>query len=290
MKTYTDRRPPFFWAKTHNPRVTYIVLSDKEAVEYGNRLSDFRRKVRERAESVFARDATPQTVKVCDEKGKELNVIERRPAKAPEPKPEARPAKKSRSSPSSTAGRADRIKFLSTDEIEALLNVISDRRDKAIFLLAYRYGLRASEVGLLTRDDVKLGQRKIFIHRLKGSISKEYSLQPDEVKTLRFYFNDRENSSPALFPSSWNEPISRPMLYKLIRQYGEEAGIPKGKRKFTVLKHSIATHLLEAGADLKFVQEWLGHAQIQSTMIYAELVSPARDRKARELFANLPRF
>jgi len=195
-----------------------------------------------------------------------------------------------RNSPVSTAGRAARIKFLSMEEIKALLNSISNRRDKAIFLLAYRYGLRASEAGLLTRDDVKMTQRKIFIHRLKGSISKEYSLQADEVRTLRLYFNARENPSPLLFPSAWNEPISRPMLYKLMQRYGEDAGIPKGKRKFTVLKHSIATHLLEAGADLKFVQEWLGHVQIQNTMIYAELVSPARDKKARELFIKLPRF
>ena len=198
--------------------------------------------------------------------------------------------KTSRNSPTSTAGRAERIKFLSTDEIKALLNSISSPRDKAIFLLAYRYGLRASEVGLLTRDDVRLSSRKIFIHRLKGSISKEYSLQPDEVRALRLYFNARENPSPLLFPSSWNEPISRAMLYKLMQRYGEEAGIPKGKRKFTVLKHSIATHLLGVGADLKFVQEWLGHAQIQNTMIYAELVNPARDRKAREFFTKLPRF
>src|SRR5262245_51616113 len=185
--------------------------------------------------------------------------------------------KNSRKSPYSTAGRAERIKFLSTEEIKTLLSVISSRRDKAIFLFAYRYGLRASEVGMLTLDDVRLTQRKIFIHRLKGSISKEYSLQPDEVRVLRLYFNARWNPSPLLFPSNWNEPISRPMLYKLMQRYGEEAGIPKGKRKFTVLKHSIATHLLEAGADLKFVQEWLGHAQIQNTMIYAELVSPTRD-------------
>jgi len=289
MKTYTDRRPPFVWS-WKGPSEVYVVLSSEEAAQYGNKYSDWRRKVRERADQVFARSLTPKVVRVCDEKGKELNVIERTLAKAPEPKPETRPAKKSRSSPNSTAGRADRIKFLSTDEIKALLNVISDLRDKAIFLLAYRYGLRASEVGLLNLDDLILSQRKIFIHRLKGSISKEYSLQPDEVKILKLYLNSRENSSPALFPSSWNEPISRPMLYKLMRRYGEEAGIPKSKRKFTALKHSIATHLLEAGADLKFVQEWLGHAQIQSTMIYAELVSPARDRKAKELFARLPRF
>jgi integrase/recombinase XerD len=80
------------------------------------------------------------------------------------------------------------------------------------------------------------------------------------------------------------------MLDVLMKRYGAEANIPKEKGRFHVLKHLIATHLLDADADLRFLQDWLGHANIQNTVIYASLVSHSRERKAREYFIRLPRF
>ena len=83
--------------------------------------------------------------------------------------------------------------------------------------------------------------------------------------------------------------ISRFQLDWLMKGYGNKAGLPPDKRHFHVLKHSIATHLLLAGADVRFVQDWIGHANIQNTVIYTHLVSPARDEKARTFFLKLPR-
>ncbi len=80
------------------------------------------------------------------------------------------------------------------------------------------------------------------------------------------------------------------MLEVLMKRYGEEAAIPKDKRHFHVLKHSIVTHLLDAGADIRFVQDWLGHSNIQNTVIYAALVSTSREAKARQYFLKLPRL
>lgn len=81
------------------------------------------------------------------------------------------------------------------------------------------------------------------------------------------------------------------MLDVLIKKYGEKAKLPEDKRHFHVLKHSIATHLLDdGGADLHFVQDWLGHANIKNTAIYASIVSKSRDRKARESFLKMPKF
>jgi type 1 fimbriae regulatory protein FimB len=189
-----------------------------------------------------------------------------------------------------TAKRTQTIKFLTLDELQRLFSVIKDKRDRAIFLLAYRHGLRASEVGLLQTGDLDFKKLRVMIHRLKGSLSGEHPLQPDELKAIRSHLRNRTHDSPILFPSRRALPISRYMLDELMKRYGEVAGIPKEKRHFHVLKHSIATHLLEAGAELRFLQDWLGHANIQNTVIYTALVSTSREAKARQHFLKLPKF
>ncbi len=186
--------------------------------------------------------------------------------------------------------RTETIKFLSLDETRRLFGAITDKRDKAIFLLAYRHGLRASEIGLLRVSDLDLKRLRIMLHRLKGSLSGEHPLQADEARALKAWLKSRATDSPILFPSRRGLPISRQMLDVLMKGYGEEAAIPKDKRHFHVLKHSIATHLLDAGAELRFLQDWLGHSNIQNTVIYTALVSTSRETKARQYFLKLPRL
>lgn len=188
------------------------------------------------------------------------------------------------------ARRSETIKFLTLDETRRLFAGISDKRDKAIFLLAYRHGLRASEIGLLRVSDLDLRRLRVMLHRLKGSLSGEHPLQADEARTLKAWLKSRDTDSPLLFPSRRGLPISRQMLDVLMKGYGKEAAIPKDKRHFHVLKHLIATHLLDAGAELRFVQDWLGHSNIQNTVIYTALVSTSREQKARQYFLKLPRL
>ena len=76
------------------------------------------------------------------------------------------------------------------------------------------------------------------------------------------------------------------MRHYLMQTYGEVAGLPVEKRKCQCLKHSIPTHLLDARADLAFVKDWLGHANIQSTTIYARLTTATLDSTARKVFAS----
>jgi integrase len=179
-----------------------------------------------------------------------------------------------------------KMQFLTQEELKRLLAVIKEKRDKALFLLAYRHGLRASEVGLLQRTDVDLKQGRITIHRLKGSLSGIYPLQPDVIKLLRAYLRVRTDSSPYLFISNRGVPIDRRTLGCAMQTYGKKAGLPPEKRKFHNLKHSIATHLLDARGELKFVQDWVGHKNIQNTTKYAQLTNPRRDEEARKLFAD----
>ena len=187
------------------------------------------------------------------------------------------------------AHRLERIKFLSIAEITRLIKSIKSKRDKAIFTIAYRHGLRASEVGLLQLADVDFETHRIHIHRLKESLSGIHRLQPDELRILKAHLKEKDDS-PILFPSNRGTPIGRVQLHRLMKKYGELAKLPEDKRHFHVLKHSIATHLLEADQDLRFVQDWLGHANIQNTVIYTSLVSNTRDKKAREAFNRLPNF
>jgi site-specific recombinase XerD len=188
---------------------------------------------------------------------------------------------------SERARRPERIiYFLTQDELRRLLKVIRSKRDKAIFLVAYRHGLRASEIGLLQRADVDAKQGRVSIHRLKGSISAVYPMQPDVLKAIRSYLRTRADESPYLFMSNRGVPISRYMLHHLMQMYGAVAGLPVEKRKFHCLKHSIATHLLDAGADLAFVKDWLGHANIQNTTIYARLTTATLDSTARKVFTS----
>ena len=109
--------------------------------------------------------------------------------------------------------RSDTIKFLTQDETKRLFSAIKNKRDKAIFLIAYRHGLRASEFGLLQKSDVNWKQQRIYVHRLKGSFSAEHQMQPDEVRILKSYLRSREDASPALFVSNRTTPIRRVMLH-----------------------------------------------------------------------------
>ena len=183
---------------------------------------------------------------------------------------------------------ANTIKFLTQTELRRLLACIkkSSKRDYAIFLMAYRHGLRASEVGILTVDDLDFPHRRVRIHRLKNSLSGVHPMQADEMKAVRAFLRARTFDSPILFTSKRRDPISRRQLDNLMKLYGEAASLPAEKRHFHALKHSIATHLLDAGADLSFVQDWVGHASIKNTVIYAQLTSHRRDEQARRVFVS----
>ena len=115
--------------------------------------------------------------------------------------------------------RTETIRFLTLDELGRLLAATRGSvRDRALFLLAYRHGLRASEVGLLRGDDLDLRTLRLMVHRLKGSHSGTHPLQPDEAKALRAWLRAREQPpSPILFPSNRGDPIARRTLDWLVR-------------------------------------------------------------------------
>ena len=156
-------------------------------------------------------------------------------------------------------------------------------RDRAIFQLAYRAGLRASEVGLLQLRDYDPKADKIFVHRLKGSNSGEHHLVREEARALRAWLKARGSFPGPIFLSKQKRPIDRTTLHLLMKKYGAAAGIPAKLRHFHVLKHCCATHLLSKGFGVERVQDWIGHANIQSTMEYAKVTNARRDDMAQQL-------
>jgi len=149
-------------------------------------------------------------------------------------------------------------------------------RDRAMLELLYATGIRVSELIALDVDDLNL----------PGGVLKCYSkgkeriipLYPAAIRALAEYVRDVRPQlvdaldETALFVNMNGERMSRQGLWKLIKYYQEKAGIQKDITPHT-LRHSFAAHLLENGADLRSIQEMLGHADISSTQIYSRLLN-----------------
>jgi site-specific recombinase XerD len=108
----------------------------------------------------------------------------------------------------------------------------------------------------------------------------------EDLRHIRAYLRTREDDSPYLFISTRGIPLERRSYWDLMQKYGKQAELPKAKRRFHALRHAIAVHLLDAGADVAFVQDRLGHANIQNTMVYMRYTTVTRDAQTRQLFAS----
>ena len=126
------------------------------------------------------------------------------------------------------AHRYDQVSHLQ-ETTRLFHRLASYRREKAIFLLAYRHGLRASEVGMLRIEDIDFKTLRIMIHRLKGSHSGEHPLQPDEAKAIKGYLRERGGDSPILFTSNRGDPIARRTLDWLMKKHGGAIELPEAK-------------------------------------------------------------
>lgn len=169
---------------------------------------------------------------------------------------------------------------LSFKEVELLLNTPdlnkpTGARDAAMIELLYAAGLRVSELVNLKLQDVNL--EACFV-RVFGKGSKErvvpiglYAKEKIDfyIKTFRATLL-KNVASPHLFVARAGKPMTRQGFWKLLRKYGQKAGIIR-KIKPHSLRHSFASHLLEAGADLRSVQIMLGHVDISTTQIYTHV-------------------
>jgi site-specific recombinase XerD len=185
---------------------------------------------------------------------------------------------------------AKKLDFLTKEEVERLFAVIpaENLRDQLLFDAIYRFGLRRREPGLILKHD-HFVDGKVWITRVKGGVSGLYQIHPRTRRLLWAYLNERrEDGNPHLFVSrqSGNGPMSPSTIYQLFRKYATLAGIPSDRCHPHVLRHSIAVHLMNAGWDIADVQDWLGHRDIGSTMVYAAVTNKRREAKYEELLLS----
>jgi len=173
------------------------------------------------------------------------------------------------------------LSFLTATELRALLDKSKDQnaRDYCMLLVAYRHGLRASEICGLDVDDIDIDDSHIVCNRLKGSISNWQKLGRDEVSAIHAWLKSRpESASEAVFVDDEGKRLSRFQLYRVFRRHAKAAGIPEAKCHPHVLKHSLGTHLANAGVPVQVIQQRLGHRCISSTMQYLAIASEFVDR------------
>lgn len=166
---------------------------------------------------------------------------------------------------------------LSTAEIDLLINIIDGSttkglRDKAILEMLYSCGLRVSELCDLQIKDLFFGEGYI---RVTGKGDKQRmvpvnSIARDRVQLYLESRNQNKHNKDILFLNNRGQKLTRVMIFTIIRQAAARAGIDKKISPHT-LRHSFATHLLEGGADIRQVQELLGHENILTTEIYTHL-------------------
>ena len=173
-------------------------------------------------------------------------------------------------------------KVLTEDEVMRLLATPDltsaiGQRDKAMMELLYATGLRVSELVNLDIADIN---REVGFVRCMGKGSKEriVPMGKKALDALELYLNRgrrqilKERRSVVLFVNCHGERMTRQGFWKILKAYGEKAKLPIPLKPH-ILRHSVATHLLANGADLRIVQEILGHSDISTTQIYTHLTN-----------------
>jgi site-specific recombinase XerD len=164
-------------------------------------------------------------------------------------------------------------RYLKNGEVARLLQVIRGLRDHAIFMLMLRCGLRVEEVTHLTLQDLDLAQRRILVCRGKGNKDRVVYISHDAYRALRDYLKSRSSSrvkgvflvDKGMYRGT---PISVRGIQKRMEYYARKAGLNISCHH---LRHTMATQLLNADADLVTIQDLLGHTRIKTTQRYARV-------------------
>jgi type 1 fimbriae regulatory protein FimB len=190
------------------------------------------------------------------------------------------------------------IKWLPKEQVEKIYNFAKPRsiRDYTIILISFNHGLRASEVGIISLSDYRPLEKRIYITRVKGGISNSYLVSDEAYKALKLWIAIRGNHPGPLFVSRKSKMdedengmvhgVSRQQLDSIFRKYSKRVGIEKDKQHFHVLRHSIAVYMVDQEVPLVQIKDWLGHRNINSTMVYVDVSNKKRDKTAGMVYKD----
>jgi len=165
-------------------------------------------------------------------------------------------------------------RHLKDEQVARLFGVIRDPRDRAMFMLMLRCGLRVQEVAELTIDAVEYGRRQIFVFHGKGAKDRVVYMSEDARSALLAYLEKRSSKARTLFlvqkGPMRGKPLSVRGIQKRIEYYARKSELNISCHR---LRHTMATQLLNADADLATIQDLLGHSQITTTQRYCRVAN-----------------
>jgi integrase/recombinase XerD len=158
---------------------------------------------------------------------------------------------------------------LDKGEIEQMIRVTDNLKHKCLIALIYSCGLRRSEAINMKLEDIDSKRMMIKIREGKGKKDRYIQLSPTLLSLLRSYYK-KDNPLVYLFEGIKGQKYSETSLSKVIKRAAKKAGIKKRVYPH-ILRHSFATHNLEQGIDIRYIQSWLGHSSIKTTELYTQV-------------------
>ena len=167
------------------------------------------------------------------------------------------------------------VKYFSLEEAAQMFKTLDNPREKLGFRLLYHYGLRVSELAGMKLSDFTpnvADPKEIYVRRLKNGISRHYPLKDDDKKALAKWLRVKPEGE-WLFPSHNPErPLGALVWKRAHYALAARANLPEDRQlSIHAWRHSSAVHLLMNGADVKMVKDWLGHVELETTLIYTDL-------------------
>jgi len=160
--------------------------------------------------------------------------------------------------------------ILSREEVMSILGNIENHKHKALLMLIYSAGLRVGEVVRLRISDIDSDRKLIYLKSAKGKKDRYSLLSDTALENLRIYYRMYKPKNYLFEGFKENEHLSERSVQEVFKRAVRQAGIRKHVTVHS-LRHSFATHLLESGVDLRYIQEVLGHASSKTTEIYTHV-------------------
>lgn len=174
---------------------------------------------------------------------------------------------------------------LSAQEVRRLLKAATPLHNQVYFTTVYSLGLRLHEALYLQVSDIDGQRLQVHVHRGKGAKDRYVPLPEETLALLRTYWKTHQNR-PWLFPATGRDqkqsptaisPMSRASVQGAFRKAKQRAEITKTGVAIHTLRHSYATHLLEASVNLRLIQRYLGHTRLETTMVYLHLTQKGHE-------------